>query len=218
MPTVVIGNNTGDDYSGTEDAFIASDNTTGNFGGREDCGVTNSNRALIRFTGLDNIPSGSTISASPVSFYGSGWGGTCTINVYWTLRNWVEGTQTGQNRSGDSPYSCCWSEYGSGNTWTSAGCDGGGNDRESSYLLQKTDVSCPGSKTRNIFSSTNIVNKVQDVVDGDANYGFVFIHDDGDPYFGVSSEGTDGQRPYLSVTYTESGSTGNSYYYQQQQM
>jgi hypothetical protein len=225
MPTVIIGNNTGDDYSGTEDAYIKEKNPTYNAGGATILEITNYGvgdytHSLIKFSGLSNLPSGITVSASAINLYcytreGSG---TRTATAKRLLRNWIEGSLWDANRSGDSPYSCCWNEYGSGNAWTTAGGLSDGNDRASDVSGTMT---MDGTGAYKSVTGTQLNTDIANMRNGTYNnYGWHLERTDGTSYadFFRSSEGTDGYRPYLSVTYTEGGSSGNSYYYQQQQM
>jgi hypothetical protein len=225
MAIVIIGDNTGDDYSGTEDAWLRSIQTLNNWGAWSEMNVqryTSGNHAVscLKFSGINNIPGGSNITGSSVFIYKhNGTQTNNTITAKRLLRNWIEGSLTGSDRTNDTPDSCCWAEYGNGSGWTTPGALSDGNDR-SSTVSDTTTVSATNQYYE--FSSAQIVQDVSNFRSGSySNYGWNFERTDGtdDSTYNSfqTSEGTDGQRPYLSVTYTES-SSGNTYYYQQQQM
>jgi len=213
MPTVVIGNNTGDDYSGTEDTLIKQASAENNYGSKDNFEITKYNtndysHSLIKFSGISSLPSDITISASTMYLYCSTHAsGTRTATAKRLLRDWIEGSLNGSNRSGNSPYSSCWNEYGSGNTWTSSGAISDGNDRSGtdSGIM---DLDGTGYKS---VSDNQLNLDVENITNGTYNnYGWHF-EVTGTPAtytydVFTSSEGSDGQRPYLSVTYTESGS------------
>jgi hypothetical protein len=219
MPTVVIGNNTGDDYSGTEDAQIKESSPTYTYGNRITMEITkyasgDHTNTLLRFKGLSNLPSGITVSASAINLYcASHSSGSRTATAKRLLRDWVEGWGDSISHDSDTPNMCCWDEYGDGNSWATAGGLSDGNDRSST---SSGTMAMDGTGYKELTGSqlnTDIQNGYNqwhlERTDGE---------DDSTWDTFTSSEGTDGQRPYLSVTYTESGGTGNSYYYQQQQM
>jgi hypothetical protein len=203
MPTVVIGNNTGDDYSGTEDCYIWVNHPDSVYSGGtiqyihgsdERCSV------LTKFTGLSGVTAPVTVSAANIYLYSLGQNKDAAVRR--VLRNWVDGQAT-------------YNIYSTGNSWTTAGCLGDGSDRVATASATFT------------FSGTgyldtgNISTDVQGIINGTySNYGWLFeITETGANWEGMRhSDSSDGQRPYLTVTYTESGGTGNSYYYQQQQM
>lgn len=216
MPTVVIGNNAGDDYSGTEDARLYQPWADYNFGANTQIVVSkygsgNYSNTLLKFSGLSNLSS-ITVSAATLAVYRSGGEGTAhDITFQRVLRNWVEGAQTSGLNTADSPASCCWNKYGSENSWTSGGGISNGNDR-SAVVTGSFSSSDYGYKT---ISSSQLATDVQNMANGDYdNYGWNLEQtsniDTGSYSVFDSSEGTDGRRPYLSVTYTESGgSTGH---------
>ena len=87
MPTITIGNNTGDDYAGTEDAQIKSAYTAANYGGRANFECTkwasgDHTHTLLGFSGLSNLPSSITVSAATIHMYRySGRAGARTITA-----------------------------------------------------------------------------------------------------------------------------------------
>lgn len=205
MPTVVIGNNTGDDYSGTDDNSLEQIGPTNNYGGYSGillrAHASYSYYMLIKFSGLSSITGPVSVSEASLYLYHYEGEYTATTTLRGLLRNWIEGTLYGDNRSGNTPYSSCYNEYGSGSAWTTAGALGDGTDRDSD--------SCGTIATNASFGyrqSSDISSIVEDWINGDrSNYGLHGSSSHSSQIRLRSSEGTDGQRPYLTVTYTESG-------------
>lgn len=204
MLTVVIGNNTGDDYSGTSNNHLRSAAPTYNYGGYAYGYTVNDRNNLIKFTGLSNITGPVTVSAASISQYRYAAGSAQTTSIYRCLRDWIQGTQSGSDRTNDTPDSSCWNEYAAGNAWATAGGTGAG-DRVSSADSTITSESSGYSESGDI--STVVEGWINGTYD---NYG---VHESA-AGSSVSvrwefATGADGQRPYLTVTYTESGgSTG----------
>jgi len=202
MPTVVCGDNTGDDYSGTDDTTIASAAATTNYedssnnltinywNGSDEIG------GLIRFTGMSSIPSSATVSAASLNLYRyEGSQSTAdTLTTKQVLRDWVASEAT-------------WNIWKTGNSWTTPGCRSDGNDRASSASDTFTTEASNGYK--NVASASQFVQDVQDIVDGtDANEGWqpeITTTNAGQYRRYNDDNDTDGQRPYLSVTYTAAG-------------
>lgn len=224
--TVVIGNNTGNDYSGTEDAHLRYNfdySSNNNFGGKTSFEATkyeagDHTHGLIKFSGLSNITGPVAVSSAVLYLYlQSASSVSNTISFFRLLRSWIEGTQNDASNDNDSPSSCSWYEYGGGSTWSTAGALGSGTDRAS------TATAAVAISNTIEYKSITLTSDVEDMINGDVNnYGWHLERTDGanDSAYRVftSSEGADGSRPYISVTYTEGGSTGNTYYYQQMQM
>lgn len=197
MPTVLISNNTGADFSGTEDVKIRSITPTSNYGTHVEINAHNNSvpsdveNFLIRFTGLSNITGPVVVSSCTLELY-------LTLNflsaqnadLFRQLRTWTESGAT-------------WNTYDGTNNWATAGGTGSG------------DIAASASATTLInatvgyyaFSSAQLASDVQNIINGvasnngwlgtpnGANLGAVF----------ASSDGTDGQRPKLTFTYTASG-------------
>jgi len=70
MPTIVIGNNTGDDYSGTDDTSIYGAHADTNYGENSTLYFSADDPCfcLLNFSGLSSISSGA-ISVSAASFF-----------------------------------------------------------------------------------------------------------------------------------------------------
>ena len=205
MPTITIGDDTGTSFSGVEDVRIRLAVPTTNDGSGTTLEATaydvgDDNRLLIRFTGLSNIPSTATIDSVTMTLNCSANTANTAapneVEVYRCTRAWVEGQAT-------------WNVYSSGNSWATAGGRGTGDSEAATSLL-----AAPGDTTGDkTFSSAGMVADVQAWVNGSVvNNGWILKHS-GDPsaslltkvFEFVSSEGADGNRPVLSVTYTEAG-------------
>lgn len=193
MPTVVIGNNTGNDTAGTEDSFITLGSPTVNEGTNAEILVRNNGggggerRGLLRFTGLSSY-SGATVTSAfirlnpPSGYFGEIW----TITKL--TRAWVESEVT-------------WNEYSSGNSWATAGATGTGDSDAASSgtgTLPLTDI------TFDITLNATGITALQSMIDG-SNNGFLIVSDgDGTQRVG-SKDGADGVRPELHMTYTAAG-------------
>ena len=200
MPTVTIGANTTDTYSGVTDnemregdAFTNQDSVTAietsKFGSGDYRNIS------IKFSGLSNISAGSTITSATLYLYLTAAGGSGdVISFYRILRNWQATEAT-------------WTIYSTGNSWTSGGARSVGND-----VASATGTASVGTSTGAYVAFTGLASDVQGIIDGTyGNYGWMLDRTDSanDSHFRVwaSSEGTNGQRPYLEVTYTAGGGT-----------
>jgi hypothetical protein len=205
MPTVVIGNNTGDDYNGVSAVHLRSANPTYNYGGYS-YGYTYGRNILIKFTGLSNISSTVTVSAATLSQYRYATGDAQTVNINRLLRDWVKGTQSGADRQNDDPDSSCWNEYGSGNTWATAGGTGTGD------IVATASGTLVSSGSSGYVTSGDLSADTEDFINGDvSNYGWLEQRASG-ASVAVRWEletSTDGRRPYLTVTYTKSGGSSH---------
>jgi hypothetical protein len=199
MPTVTIGDNTGNTHSGTEDTQLSSGATSTNYGSDATMEVTkyapgSHIHSVLKFTGLSNISGPVTVSAATLYLYNTGNAGNTTIEARALLRNWVEAQAT-------------WNNYSTGNAWGTAGGLSDAVDRTTS-----ASGSVLVSNTINGYysiSSAQLAADVQAFINGtQSNYGW-HIERQGtgnDTNFAIfrTSEGTDGQRPYLEITYTVS--------------
>ena len=196
MTVTVIGDNTGDDFAGTEDTELRGG--TGNLGSATTINYKNYTvtpvirTGLLSFSGLSNIPATDTVSAATIGKYFTlNQGGSTYLDFQVCLRDWVELEAT------DTLYS-------TGNSWTSSYAQSDGNDRDATISAALTYGSL---NTYNTASSAQLAADVEDFIDGTlSNYGWVLTQeaqaiDATDIHRFVTSEGTDGQRPYLSVTH-----------------
>ena len=212
MPTATIGDNTGNTYSGTEDntlalTLVGSDVSTINDGSGAMPLLVGAHadyivRVLLKFSGLSSIPRPVSVSSATLYLYGAcALGVGVDVSAHRVLRNWIEGTQAWADRNNDTPPSSCWLEYGNNTSWTSDGCGGDGTDRDASAagtvtitpVLQYHEISGP-----------SFAELVQGWINGDYdNYGILLTTADNDLVLITASEGTDGQRPYLVVEYSQ---------------
>jgi hypothetical protein len=204
--TVTVGDNTGNTHSGTEDNKLRQFNATSNFGGDTTWEVTkfgagDHTHGAIRFPGLSSISGPVTVTAATLFIRLSNVGGTVTytVDARRFLRNWIEAQST-------------WNVYSTGNSWTTVGGLGDGNDR-SATISGSVSV----DTTLGYFGITGaqLITDVQNMINGSVpNYGWHLerngVGNDGNYRVFQSSEGTDGQRPYLEITYTVDGGGGGA--------
>ena len=194
MPTETIGENSGDDYSGCLGTRMTDDFPTINNSDRTTFAIevlSGVNRnSLIFCNGLSNISSGANVSDASLFLYQTSYGSTNQeVTLKRCLRSAVNGEFT-------------WNIYSTGNSWTTAGGLSDGNDRSATLSYQSVVSSGTGSYKE--FSTAQIITDV----DNDVGTGGLIWHAeatdfDSDGVFRYRSDiGTDGQRPYLSVTYT----------------
>lgn len=214
MTTVVIGDNTGNDFAGTEDTHMKSNAATTNYATTDPIestkyGVGDHTHALLKFSGLSNITPTVTVSSATLSFYcviadnGYSGGTTQTISARRLLRNWDVATAT-------------WNVYSTGNSWTTAGGLSDGNDRTAAASATVTGNSTNDAAYKS-FSGATMVSDTEAFINGTlSNYGWHFERTDSqnDTYFWQwsSEEHASGQRPYLTVVYTASGGSPTTNY------
>ena len=199
MATVDIGDNTGDDFSGTEDTKLKSTEATTNYGSEGTTEVTkyevgNHSHTIMKFSGISNLPGALNVSSSTLYLYRVPPGHDYNITAKVLNRNWVEGEAT-------------WNIYSTGNSWTTAGGLHETDDRSSTTTF---DILSDDDTAYIDFSSAQLAADVEDFADGSlSNYGWHIartgVGEDGEYQTYVTSDGDDGKRPYLSVTYTEAG-------------
>jgi len=200
MAVTVIGDNTGDDYTGTEDSKSAEDNTTTNYGSSTTFNWSSFssgtfNNSQLSFSGLSNISSSDTVSAATIGLNRTFGVATTSITtlVRKFIRNWIESEVT-------------WDAWSAGNNWTTAGGTSQGNDIESTLTHSFDSPTSNGAFT---FSSGQLATDVENMISA-SNYGWLLYRDPATTpdswYIGIiSSEGADGSRPYLSVTHAAAG-------------
>lgn len=207
--TIKIGENSLDMYSGCEDAvilskFMGAPVNTINLGAYAFIGIDNMQGAtLIKFSGLSNLPSTASVSSAKLYLYLDPSANTqdFTLTAYGVLRNWTEGTGAPADRSADTPYSCCWDEYGDEDPWTTAGCMGSGTDHDTTAAGTLAIAALAAAGWFAIPIDTDLI---ESWLSGDRdNYGIV-IHTSAidSIIMGVSSEGADTTRPYFEITCT----------------
>jgi hypothetical protein len=152
------------------------------------------NMAVLWFD-LSGIPSASTITAVELGIYLLD-SSIMAAGLRELLRNHV-------------PSQVTWNSYSTGNAWTAGGGIGDGTDRTATLL---DTVACDGTASWKTFDATALITLLQDKINAMAtNVQFHLQRSDGidDGYWSRFSNhnGADGNRPYLRVTYTESGGT-----------
>jgi hypothetical protein len=215
MPTVVIGNNTGNDFSGVEDAMLIheSGEEANNYGTNPDAFVYNENGSTqivneaIRFTGITNISGTIAVSAATFSIWFDAYAYSArTFALKRLLRTWGQGVH---NDTPATAGECSWNCYAYPSTWTSGGAGSDDNDRSSTVTatftapINDTPAWCD-------FSSAQLATDVQNMKNGVVNNdGWLLYRSDGVGGNAwtrfASSEHADGQRPYLTFTYTVAG-------------
>jgi hypothetical protein len=197
MTTATIGDNTGNTHAGTDDAQIQEPNATTNYGSGTTMEVTkfsagSHTHSLVKFTGLSNISGPVTVSAATLYLYNTSNAGNTTIEARRLLRNWVEAQAT-------------WNVYSTGNSWTTAGGLSDSNDRSStvsgSVAIANTISGYYG------ITGAQLIADVEAIINGtQSNFGWHIERqgtgNEGNFATFRTSEGTDGQRPYLEVVYT----------------
>lgn len=201
MPTVIIGDVDGADFSGAEDNQIQQDNATSNFG---DSSFLEANKyevgghhnSVLKFSGIDSLPSPLTVSSATLYLrVTSGSATTDTITIKVLNRLWVE-------------MECTWNIYSTGNNWSTAGGLHETDDRSSTI---SASAAINNTQEYKSFTAAQLATDVKDMADGGhGNYGWHLerTDDENDEHYKVfasSDHGTTTIRPYISVTYEEGG-------------
>lgn len=195
--TVTIGDNTGNGFSGTDDAGLKENAATTNYGSSVQVdlhkyGSGDHANVVVRFPGLSNITGPVTVTAATLYLWQVGGPGVpITYNVFRMLRNWSEAQTT-------------WNEYTTGNNWTTAGALGSATDIAASASATPTFNQ---SVAYQAITSAGLIADVEGMINGTlSNLGWLIERQDAgnDTQYSVvtMSEGTDTQRPYLDITYT----------------
>lgn len=213
MAVATIGDNTGDTYSGLEDTRVDNDGgaVDDTFGTHVNgfCGSNGSGRILkdLQRFDLSGLTSGWTVTGTVLYLYDLDWAprtADCTINVYQIASangDWIEGTTTDETEVG-SP---CWNkkEYNTVNWAGSIGLSTAGTDYVNTSLGSAVFTDGVSGYRTITFNATG-----EGIIEGwlgDAtNDGLLLVGTGSGATWTQwdSSQGTDGQRPYLSVTYT----------------
>jgi hypothetical protein len=202
MPILVFGDNTGDDYSGT-DAFNLFEAAPSTSQTNLDIGKYSSGSwrmGVVAFSGLSNLPSSITVSSAIVTAYleNTNTSNSHTFQSRRLLRNWVYGQAT-------------WNQYSTGNNWATGGA-GASSDRSSVVSTVSQVVGSAGNSYELLQDSAQLKSDVEDIASGsNPNYGWRIERNDSanDSRYKLftNDSGTDGNRPYLTVNYTASGGT-----------
>lgn len=190
--TIITNNSTGGDFSGTDDLRIAGGAPTTNFGSDATFDWDTGSDALIRFPGLSNIAGPVTVSAVTLSLYIANNPGAQTNTLFRLLRAWTEA-------------GCTWNKYDGTNDWTTAGGLGSGSDIAGSSS-GAIGFSASGTGYVDFTGSAGMIADVEGWINGTfANQGWrMAVNSD---YYTVGSKnGTDTQRPKLTVVHTAASS------------
>lgn len=199
MATVVIGDNIGDDFAGTEDTYIYQASPTTNFGTdvriyANKYGAADHGHSLLKFSGLSNV-SGTVTDATLYIRWTAGNDVSQIIDFRRLLANWVEGEST-------------WNIYSTGNNWPgSPGALTDGTDRSATI---SASLNVGALDQYYAFTHANLITDVNNFVNSVwSNYGWHIERNGsgGDSTWKAfdSSDAGDGDRPYLSVTYEAAG-------------
>jgi hypothetical protein len=193
--TQTFGNNTADSFAGTVDNGLNSPNPNTNQSGLTEIQATKyapgaEEASAIMFTGLSAIPANAVITSARLFLTVTQQNLNNTINANRLLRVWDVATST-------------WNIAATADPWGTPGAQLDGTDRVAvptgSVTLLDTVLG---------LTSIDVTSDVIGFVNGTlVNNGWLLERDSvgafitGFTYF-ASSEGADGTRPYLSVTYT----------------
>ena len=200
MTVKVCGDNTGNDYTGVADAQINetagqqninSGSLTSVYWGSPSAG--NRKHVLMRFDGLAALSAAFgtvTVSSAVLTLRNAdAMGSTTALKLCKLLVPFVQSQATWNNRATATP-------------WTTPGAFGS-SDCDTAGFATGTVPTAVGA-----FSVSGLAAQVQRWLDGaDPNYGFLISADPNTLYNGITprfatTEGTTGNRPYLTVTFT----------------
>lgn len=197
MTTVVISENSSADFAGVEDCHIlqSSNSYFNNTTLEVRTDGTQDRRTLIRFGGLSNITSGNTVTAAFIRFTAQSTA-VRTWTAYKCTRAWTDPPATGTGAGVPN-----WNDYATGQSWATAGGRGTG-DSDATASGSGASPGTAGVTFDVTLDSTGIA-AVQSWIDGGSvNNGFIILSSGSGTNTASSSEGTDGARPELHVTYT----------------
>lgn len=208
-PTVsgpVISENTSGTYIATytgvqETTLLQADPTTSQSGltylDVKKFGAGQWAHALIKFTGLSNLPSNAVITNVTLGFYqfGPPPTGAQTMDVRRVLRAWVNGQAT-------------WNQYATGQAWTTAGGTSAGSDRVATPSGTFSNLVVGTGWVTLAQNSGGLISDVQNWVNGSLiNNGWHLERADAADdatwrnYYSSEETQTD-VRPYLNIVYT----------------
>jgi len=203
MPTVTIGDQTGATFTGSIDTEIYAGDPTTNFGTAVTFSISKYGDAsdhrnvLLSFPGSTNITGPVTVSAASVFLYCVTPSGTATIDMFESRRTWGETQAT-------------WNIYSTGNNWGTAGARNTTTDRGATALTSTVIASTVAGYYE--FTSAAVIAYVQSKINAGQACNFIFERQEAgnDTVFSdfeSSESATATRRPYLSVTYTSTGSS-----------
>jgi hypothetical protein len=200
MPILVFGDNTGNDYTGSDGTNInQSQPTTVQTGGLDIGKYTASGHrtGLLSFSGMSNLPAAITVSSAVVTAYlRNPRNGNHVFTSRRLLRNWVKSQAT-------------WNQYSTGNNWATGGALSN-SDRSSTISAVSETIPATIGYYELLEDSAQLRSDVENIASGaNPNHGWQIERTDGqnDASWRVfyDETGTDSRRPYLTVNYTAGG-------------
>lgn len=195
MTITTIGENTGNDFTGFVDYDMDAANPTVNYAGQTPIvtgSFSNTHHTVTIAPGISNITGPVTVSAATVNLYRyNGSAVASNTDIFKLLVASNEGQATWNDRLTSTP-------------WASGGASGSGTDRAST-ASDTVDV----NGSLNVYVAFNVATDAENDINGVSTHnGWVLGIQEASRYsYFMSSEGTDGQRPYLEVNHTAAGGT-----------
>lgn len=200
--TVTITDNTTGSPTGTagvNSTMVREGSATTNYGSNSSFEVTkwdvaDHTHSLVKFD-LSSVTGPVTVTSVTVGIYlNTDGGGTHNVDMRRVLRNWVENQAT-------------WNIYATASSWTTAGALSDGNDRVGTASGQIASIGATIQYYTVSQTSGGLVDDVQGWINGTfSNYGWHLSRNgagnDNTYKTFTSDDGTNGQRPYLTVVYT----------------
>jgi hypothetical protein len=188
--TIFVGDNSDDTGGGTRDTFLRASNLEGNFGQAIELDISSDESAVVWFD-LSLMPTTSQIEDAELTIHATENGTSEDVLLSRILEPWDEG-----GNSDGAVGAASWLERRTGTPWTAPGCGAPGS-REATPLASAAVP--PDSPA--VIGSAALTGAVQQwVAEPASNFG-VAVSCGCDAAL-VSSEGQDGLRPRLSVTYS----------------
>lgn len=200
MATVTIGANTGNTYPGIEDAYIDSVASAVNYGSSSDLYIhentTVIRHTVMKFTGLSNITGPVSVSSAVLSIKNrDAVAGTTPISVFRLLQPFVVGQVT-------------WQKRNTSTNWTTAGARNS-TDADIGVTLATGTIPATSETFFNV-SGAAFTQYIQDVINGViTDHGILLtptqvgqVGSNAVKRLGSNEAVTDGNRVYLTITYT----------------
>lgn len=198
MPTVTVGGNTGNTYSGCRLVELNQGDPTTSYwdglSGRVKLGTgANQELCLVLAPGISNITGPVTVSAASINVRQSNADDRSST----TLASHLLKRQPVYNQA-------TWNIYSTGNNWGTGGAYNDTSDREGT-----ASDTAPGSNGAGyiVFSSAQLATDIQTAINAaTGTIDYQLISDNQfDRITLVGEDGADGERPYLEFTYTAAG-------------
>jgi len=194
--TTVSLRNGSNGYNGMVDATIRSDNATTNYGSANtiESDGTPDYAGLLKWD-LTAIPPGSTVANVTLGVQVSNISDS-SYEIYGLKKTWNESQVT-------------WNQAANGSNWQTPGANGN-NDRSSSAF---TSITAPSLGWYDLQLNAAGVAQVQSWIDNpSSNHGFIILDYTNTNGLDIysSEHDTVNQRPLLTITYTEGGTSGSA--------